>query len=237
MMKLECKGLTAGYRDLVIISDVSLTFTQGSVTCIIGPNGAGKSTLLKALMGLIRIHEGDILIDEQSIMPVRTERMAQLGIGYVPQLSNVFPTLTVAENLEIGGYARGGASMDHVLELFQVLKGVLRKPAGKLSGGQQTMVAIGRALMGNPDFLLVDEPTAGLSPAIAGTLWGYLKGLAARGMGIGVVEQNVRLALTNSNDAYLLASGAVRLHEQAADLAAREDLEGLFMEAELQGQN
>ncbi len=236
-MKLECKGLTAGYRDMVIISDVSVAVAQGSVTCIIGPNGAGKSTFLKALMGLIRIHDGDILIDGKSIMPVRTEHMAQLGIGYVPQLSNVFPSLSVAENLEIGGYAKTGASIDDVLELFEVLKSVLRKPAGKLSGGQQTMVAIGRALMGNPDFLLVDEPTAGLSPAIAGTLWGYLKRLAEQGMGICVVEQNVRLALANSNDSYLLASGAVRLHEQAADLAAREDLEGLFMEAELQGQS
>lgn len=236
-MKLECSKLTAGYRDMVIISDVSIAINQGSITTIIGPNGAGKSTFLKALMGLARIHGGDIMVDEQSIMPIRTEQMVNLGIGYVPQMANVFPTLTVAENLEIGSYARARGSLENVLSLFDALKPVLKKPAGRLSGGQQTMVAVGRALMSGPDILLVDEPTAGLSPVIAGTLWGYLRRLADQGMGIGVVEQNVHLALTNSDDAYLLASGSVRLHESASELAAREDLEGLFMESELQEQN
>ena len=233
-MRFECKDLTAGYGRLSILFDVTAEFHAETVTSIIGPNGAGKSTLLKALYGLLRVSGGDVLIDNESIgTNFKAENMVKLGIGYVPQLANVFPSLSVRENLEIGTYAVKGGDMERVLELFPDLRPAMKKAAGKLSGGQRTMVAIGRALMSDPKVVLIDEPTAGLAPQMAVSLWNHLRTLASAGVSVVVVEQNVRLALDYSDDVYLLASGRKKLYDKASELAKREDLEQLFMEAEV----
>ncbi len=237
-MHFECKNLTAGYGRLDILFDVSAAFEGGTVTSIIGPNGAGKSTLLKALYGVARMRGGDVLLDGQSIVPIDTSKMVSRGIGYVPQLSNVFPSLSVEENLEIGTYSTrsGKVDFDPVLAVFPALRGLMKKPAGRLSGGQRTMVAVGRALMSSPEILLVDEPTAGLAPLAADSLWKDLRALASMGVGVVVVEQNVRLALSNSDDVYLLGSGRNVLHTSASSLSDRDDLDRLFLESE-KGEN
>lgn len=230
-MKLEVKSITAGYGSQPILYDVSATFLPQQISAIIGPNGAGKSTLLKAIFGLIRIHGGTVCIDDVKLRRVVPQEMARRGVAYVPQISNVFPSLSVRENLEVGTYVRTGGSMDAVLEVFPDLKGVLGKSAGKLSGGQRNMLAVARALMSRPEVLLIDEPTAGLSPRIAETLWRHLQTLSASGISVVVVEQNVHLALKNAQDVYLLTSGRNRIHEPAARFADRPDLEALFLEA------
>lgn len=237
-MHFECKNLTGGYGRLDVLFEVSAAFEGGNVTSIIGPNGAGKSTLLKALYGVAIMRGGDVLVDGQSIVPIDTTKMASRGIGYVPQLSNVFPSLSVEENLEIGTYSTrsGKADFEPVLAVFPALRDLMKKPAGRLSGGQRTMVAVGRALMSSPDILLVDEPTAGLAPMAADSLWKDLRALASRGVGVVVVEQNVRLALSNSDDVYLLGSGRNVLHTSASLLADRNDLDKLFLESE-KGEN
>lgn len=229
-MQFGCRGLAAGYRGARILEDFTIDFRGGIVTTIIGPNGAGKSTLLKALYGLVRIDEGVVTIDDVPIEHVATEDMVRLGIAFVPQLANIFPSLSVRENLELGTYTKNGESWGEVFDLFPVLKDVLQRPAGRLSGGQRTMVAIGRALMSSPEVLLVDEPTAGLAPGMAESLWGQFRLLAQRGVAVAVVEQNVHLALANSDDAYLCIAGRNRLHLAAKELAVRDDLSDLFLE-------
>jgi branched-chain amino acid transport system ATP-binding protein len=229
--RLECSGITAGYGGPNIISNVSVKFEAGVVSSIIGPNGAGKSTLLKAIYGIAQVKDGSISIDGTKYETMQTAQMARLGVGYVPQLSHVFPRLSVQENLEIGSYCRRGepSRINFVLEIFPPLLATLRRPAGQLSGGQQTMVAIGRALMSSPGILLLDEPTAGLAPAMAFSLWRSLRDLAANGVGIGVVEQNVRLALDNSEEVYLLVDGKNKLHAAGSNLSEQEDWESLFL--------
>lgn len=170
-MTLELENIGAGYKSLQIVFDVSARFEVGKVTAIIGPNLAGKSTLIKALFGQARLFHGSVTLHGQAMQSFTPRQLVAAGVAYVPQLLNVFPTLTVKENLQIGTYVRSDAApreaMERVLDLFPDLKTVLGKHAGKLSGGQRNMVAIGRALMGGPSVLLLDEATAGLSPGLA----------------------------------------------------------------------
>ncbi|HLZ47807.1 MAG TPA: ABC transporter ATP-binding protein [Candidatus Limnocylindria bacterium] len=229
---LEARGITAGYGALPVIFEASATFTDGSITAIIGPNGAGKSTLLKSLFGLTRLFAGSVLLDGEALPVLAAPELVRRGVAYVPQLGNVFPTLTVRENLEIGSYVRGHRSLDAVLSIFTDLAPALRKSAGKLSGGQRQMLAVGRALMSEPRVLLLDEATAGLSPLIQNTLWQHIRRLADNGLAIAVVEQNVGLALRLADQVYLLTSGRNRLAGPAEMFRARTDLEQLFLEAE-----
>ncbi len=230
-MKLEIEGLTAGYGSQPVIFDVKAAFRPGSITAIVGPNGAGKSTLVKAIFGIARVFEGAIRLDGESLERVDAGELVRRGVAYVPQLGNVFPSLSVRENLEIGTYVRSGGSLEHVLSIFGDLRDIMRKPAGKLSGGQRNMLAVARALMSNPQVLLLDEATAGLAPAVSLRLWQALARLAQDGLAIAAVEQNVRLALGFSHHVYLLASGRNRLDGPAAEFSQRADLEALFLEA------
>ena len=230
-MELEIHDLTAGYTNQPVIFDVSATFRRGAITAIIGPNGAGKSTLFKSLFGVARMFSGQVLIDEQPINRVTPDELVHRGVSYVPQIANVFPSLSVRENLEIGTYVRSGGSMERVLSIFSDLGTVLKRPAGKLSGGQRNMLAVARALMSDPRVLLLDEATAGLAPAISTTLWQHVRRLADEGLAVAVVEQNVRLALQFSDYVYLLGSGRNRLDATASEFAGRTDLDELFLEA------
>jgi branched-chain amino acid transport system ATP-binding protein len=222
--------ITAGYRSQPIIFDVAATFKPGSITAIIGPNGAGKSTLFKALYGVARTFSGSVTLDGES-MSLTPRELVRKGVAYVPQLRNIFPTMSVRENLEIGHYVRGSRSFDHVVALFPDLGRVLSKQAGKLSGGQRNMLAIGRALMSDPVVLLLDESTGGLSPMLAANLWGHLVTLARSGVCIGVIEQNVQLALNHSDYVYLLAGGRNLTEGTSKEMASQQDLAQVFLEA------
>ncbi|HEV2250562.1 MAG TPA: ABC transporter ATP-binding protein [Candidatus Limnocylindria bacterium] len=230
-MRLEARGITAGYGEQPVIFDVSATFAERSITSIIGPNGAGKSTLLKSLFGLARVYAGTVAVGDDELVRPEARDLVRRGVGYVPQLGNIFPSLSVRENLELGGYVRSGGSIERVLAIFADLGPVLRKPAGKLSGGQRQMLAVGRALMSDPQVLLLDEATAGLSPMISGSLWQHIRALADGGLAIAVVEQNVGLALQFSDTVYLLTSGRNRLDGPASAFRTRTDLDQLFLEA------
>ncbi|MGH7775901.1 MAG: ABC transporter ATP-binding protein [Candidatus Dormibacterales bacterium] len=231
-MSIELRNVTAGYGAQEIVFDVSATFQSSKVTAIIGPNGAGKSTLIKSLFGQARLFEGRVALDGRELDRMSPRSLVREGVAYVPQLSNVFPRLTVRENLEIGTYVRAGGVDERVFALFPDLHPILGRPAGKLSGGQRNMVAIGRALMSNPSVLFLDEATAGLSPALAQSVWGYLARLAGDGLAIGVVEQNVKAALDHSDHVYVLAGGRVRAHGAPASLGGDGELERLFLGSE-----
>lgn len=220
--------ITAGYRSQPIIFDISATFKPGSITTVIGPNGAGKSTLFKAVFGVARTFSGTVTLDGEP-MSLKPRDLVRKGISYVPQLRNIFSTMTVRENLEIGHFVRGKSSFDHVIHLFPDLGIVLGKQAGKLSGGQRNMLAIGRALMSDPVVLLLDESTGGLSPLLAANLWAHLVALARTGVCIGVIEQNVQLALKNSDYVYLLTGGRNTTEGTPKDLAEHQDLAQVFL--------
>ncbi len=225
---LSTEKLTAGYRQERVIFDIDVAFPAGVITALIGSNGAGKSTLLKSLFGLTHIFAGTVLIEGRPVEPV-ARNFVMRGIGYVPQVANVFPSLTVRENLDIGSYVRGTGSIDSVLNVFPALGKLLRRPAFKLSGGERNMLAVGRALMSDPKLLLLDEATGGLAPALATEFWEYIAGLARTGIAVVAVEQNVDLALEYATNVYVFGSGRVVAQGPAKEVAARKDLEQLFL--------
>jgi branched-chain amino acid transport system ATP-binding protein len=227
---LSVEAVTAGYGSQPIIFDVSFQAEVGTVTTVIGPNGAGKSTLFKALFGVARLFAGTIKVKGQPIEH-STEALVRSGVAYVPQIQNVFPSLTVNENLEIGTFVRGKGDFERVFSLFPDLKPVRRMQARKLSGGQRNMLAVGRALMSSPDVLLLDEATGGLSPLLARKLWEHVVELAKQGVAVVAIEQNVRLALEHSGYVYVLAGGRNHLNGTPAELSARPDFAQLFLEA------
>jgi branched-chain amino acid transport system ATP-binding protein len=231
--RLEIIELSAGYGQQNIVFDISASFAGGSVTTIIGPNGAGKSTFIKALYGLARVTSGRILLEGAEVKPdART--LVKLGVAYIPQVRNVFASLTVRENLEIGTYVRSASpGIDRVVGLFPDLKGLLRRQAGKLSGGQRNMLAVGRALMSDPNVLLLDEATGGLAPIVARDLWEHVARLATeQDVAVVAVEQNVHLAMEFSSMVYVFGSGRNRLHGPAEELLARPDFAELFLESQ-----
>lgn len=225
---LSATGLTAGYRAEQIIHDIDVEFQAGTLTALIGSNGAGKSTLLKTLFGLTRISAGELRVRGVVTVP-QARVLVEQGVNYVPQVANVFPTMTVLENLEIGTYVRAGGSVDLVVEVFPVLAKLVKRQAHKLSGGERNMLAVGRALMSNPAVLLLDEPTGGLAPGLAEDFWHYLSNLAGRGISVAVVEQNVDMAIQFAHDVFVLADGRIALHGSGAELARLDNLDDLFL--------
>jgi len=229
---LRAEGVTAGYGGPPIVEDVSLTVLAGKITAVVGPNGAGKSTLLKALSGVVRASRGEVYVRGARTTNLRPEQLVKRGLGYVPQVSNVFPDLTVRENLEMGGYLRRhgvGRRIDELCELFPDLGRALRRRAGLLSGGQRTMLAISRALMLEPAVLLLDEPSAGLSPLLQGALWEQIESVAVTGVGICVVEQNTRRTLRHAHWGYILVLGRNRLDGPARQLLEDESVVQLYV--------
>ncbi|MFO1172151.1 MAG: ABC transporter ATP-binding protein [Hyphomicrobiaceae bacterium] len=230
---LSIRGLTAGYGGPPIIENVSLDVEAGAIAVIIGPNGAGKSTLLKSVFALTRIAAGSITFDGRDITHVQTEALVPQGIAAVPQSRNIFPTLSVAENLDIGTYAirpRDRAATEaRVLELFPDLKGKLRQPAGELSGGQRQMVAMGRALMSEPKLLLLDEPTAGLSPAYLERIFDLILEIKAAGVTVLMVEQNARQALRIADQGHVLVNGRNFVSGTGAELLANDNVRRSFL--------
>ena len=213
---LTATGLSAGYDGRAIVSGIDIEATPGKVVSIVGPNGSGKSTLLKSLVGVVRVLDGQVKVADKVITNTAPEEIAKMGIGYVPQVEDVFPPLSVRENLEIGGYLlprrEVAASIDAVLESFPRLKGMMTRKAGKLSGGERKMLAMGRVLMLSPSVLVLDEPTANLAPIIATQLLEeYIRGFADNGTTVLLVEQRAKAALRISDWTYVLGGGRVVL--------------------------
>lgn len=229
---LEVEKVSAGYGDVDIVADVSLLVKDGEIVTLIGPNGAGKSTLLKAIVGLVAVRRGRVSFAGRDLAGLSASRVARLGISYVPQGQNVFPSLTVAENLEMGAYLATGPlepTLAEVLARFPVLAERRRQRAGNLSGGERQMVAIGMALMLRPRLLILDEPSAGLAPAVVHALFEKIKEVNRLGIAVLMVEQNAREALSFSHRGYLLVTGRNRLEGPGPALAADPEVRTLFL--------
>jgi ABC-type branched-subunit amino acid transport system ATPase component len=229
---LTVESLTTGYGGVEIVRGVSLRVDAGEVVTILGPNGAGKSTLIKAIFGLLPVRAGRVRLGGVDLTGRPAEALVRLGVGYVPQVANVFPSLTVRENLLLGRFAHprdGEARLAWTLDRFPLLKERFATRAGRLSGGQRQLLALGRALMAEPTLLLLDEPSAGLSPAMVDLVFDHLLALNADGVSLLLVEQNARQALSISERGYVLAAGENRLDGPAETLLASDDVRRLYL--------
>jgi branched-chain amino acid transport system ATP-binding protein len=230
---LAVRGLTAGYGATAIIEDIALEVEAGDISVIIGPNGAGKSTLLKSVFALTKTLAGKIEFGGRDITGLKTSALVPLGISATPQSRNVFPSLTVEENLDVGTYAAPPQdkrrTREKVLGLFPDLRGKLKQPAGELSGGQRQMVAIGRALMSEPKLLLLDEPTAGLSPSYLERIFDLLLAIRQTGVTILMVEQNARQALRIADKGFVLVAGRNFATGSGRDLLADDNVRQSFL--------
>ena len=229
---LDIQDLYSGYRGVDILKGIHLKVNPGQMVVIIGPNGAGKSTVLKSLFGLATIRSGRVLFQGSDITHLPAEQLVQRGIGFVPQTNNVFPSLTVQENLEMGAFIRRdnpAAQLERVYELFPPLKEKRRQAAGSLSGGQRQMLAIGRALMVEPQLLLLDEPTAGLSPLYIEQTFALLREINRLGISILMVEQNAKQALKMADWGYVLSTGENRFEDTGPNLLSNPEVLELFL--------
>ena len=232
MAILEAKKIRAGYGETEILHGVFVKVDEGEIVSIIGPNGAGKSTLLKTILGLLRPLEGKIILDAEDITGLDPHRIVRKGICYVPQTENVFPSLTVEENLEMGAFIRTDdykSRMKEVYGIFPHLKERRRDRAGKLSGGQRQMVAIGRALMLEPKVLLLDEPSASLAPKLVQLIFEKIHEINRSGVAILMVEQNTREALKLAHRAYVLTMGRNRFHDTGEALLNNKEVGKLYL--------
>jgi ABC-type branched-subunit amino acid transport system ATPase component len=231
MDTLEVGNVTGGYGKAPIVQGVSIRAKAGQVVSIVGPNGAGKSTFLKMLAGVLLATEGSVKVEGNEIVNLPANKVARLGVAYVPQEANVFPSLSIRENLEMGGFILRGdltKRIEHLFELFPDLQRAHQKKAGNLSGGQRNMLAMARALMLDPKVLLLDEPTAGLSPIYTDVVWQKVGAIAKTGTTVVVVEQNVERAIANSNWVYVMVAGRNRVDGTPDELRAL-DLPAIFL--------
>jgi branched-chain amino acid transport system ATP-binding protein len=231
---IELDAVVAGYGEHVILDHLSLGARRGKVTLLIGPNGAGKSTALKAVFGMVRVRHGRIRLDGHDITGAAPrDLLTRHGVAFVPQGRNLFGQLTVYENLELGGITLGmtttRARIPEVLERFPCVKDRLHSAAASLSGGEQKQLEVGRALLLRPRVILIDEPSAGLSPRVVQDVFRLLRALANAGTTVLIVEQNVKRALEVADDVIALESGRQVLHRRADELLSDPDLERLFL--------
>jgi branched-chain amino acid transport system ATP-binding protein len=229
---LNLTDIHGGYGDANILNGVSMEVSPGEIVAIVGPNGAGKSTTMKAVFGLLRVRQGSIIFDGQTITGWTPNRIVQAGICYVPQVENIFSEMSVHENFEMGAFLRKGdlsAAFDRVYGLFPDLKAKRNAISGSLSGGQRQMVAMGRALMLDPKVLLLDEPTAGLSPKYMEQIFVISRNIRDTGVAILLVEQHAKQALAISDRGYVLAVGANRHHGTGQELLADRHVAEMFL--------
>ena len=232
MSLLQASGLYAGYGGVDILRGTHLRVEADEIVVIIGPNGAGKSTAMKAVFGLVPVREGRVEYRGEDITNRPPERMVSRGIAYVPQEANVFASLSVLENLELGAYALRGdlrARLEKVFEIFPRLRERRQQQAGVMSGGERQMVAMGRALMVDPQLLMLDEPTAGLSPRLIDETFERIRGINALGIGVLMVEQNARQALAAADRGYVLATGENRYEDSGPALLANPEVAEMFL--------
>jgi len=232
MSLLTVEQVTSGYGDMEVLHDVSIAVNVQEIVTIIGPNGAGKSTLMKTIFGLLKPTTGAIQFAEHEIDGLSPDRIVRLGMAYVPQVENVFPSLTVRENLEMGAFIRSDDFSDRISEmfaLFPVLERRGKQQVGKMSGGERQMVAMARALMLNPQLILLDEPSAALAPNLAQVIFERIVAVNETGVAILIVEQNAKGSLGLSDRGYVLAGGCNRFTDTGENLLANEEIGQLYL--------
>ena len=232
MTALIGSAMTGGYGGADILKGCTVEVESGEIAVIVGPNGAGKSTAMKAMFGMLDLRAGSVLLDGEDITNLLPQHRVQRGMGFVPQTQNVFTSMTVEENLEMGGFIRNHDFSDTIAEiydLFPVLREKRAQLAGELSGGQRQQVAVGRALMTQPKVLMLDEPTAGVSPIVMNDLFDRIIDVARTGIAILMVEQNAKQALTIADRGYVLVQGENRYTDTGAALLENPDVRGAFL--------
>ncbi|MCA8929500.1 MAG: ABC transporter ATP-binding protein [Alphaproteobacteria bacterium] len=232
MTFLSAQGITCGYGGVDIVRDCNIWVDRGEIAVIVGPNGAGKSTAMKAIFGMLRLRQGRVTLDGTDISNLPPQDRVPAGMGFVPQNRNVFVSLTVEENLEMGAFIRRddfSDTLEQVYDLFPVLREKRRQPAGELSGGQRQQVAVGRALMTQPKLLMLDEPTAGVSPVVMDDLFDRILEVARTGIAILMVEQNARQALEIADHGFVLVQGENRFTDTGEALLANEEVRRSFL--------
>lgn len=232
MSLLKTEDVTSGYGGMEILHDVSIEVREGEIVTIIGPNGAGKSTLMKTIFGLLKASAGRITFAEEDITCLPPDRIVRRGMAYVPQVENVFTSLTVHENLEMGAFivtTDCTCRMEEVYDLFPVLRDRRKQRVGKMSGGECQMVAMGRALMLNPRLLMLDEPSAALAPNLTATIFDRITAINESGVALLIVEQNAKESLRLSDRGYVLAGGRNRLEDTGRNLLANEEVGQLYL--------
>ncbi len=232
MSYLLGENLIGGYGTGDILKGCTISVAHGEISVVVGPNGAGKSTAMKALLGMLKVLNGKVMLAGKDITSMSPQRRVQLGMAFVPQTNNVFSSMTVEENLELGAYVRTddySDTMSQIYELFPVLKEKRLQPAGELSGGQRQQVAVGRALMTKPSVLMLDEPTAGVSPIVMDELFERIIEVKKTGIAILMVEQNARQALAIADKGFVLVTGQNRFTDSGQVLLANEEVRRSFL--------
>ena len=232
MIVLKAENITAGYGEADILENVHVRVRNEEIVSVIGPNGAGKSTLLKTLFGILKPKRGKVTLKGEDITGLKPDRVVRRGMSYVPQVDNVFPSLSFRENLEMGAFIRNddySPRLDEVYDLFPILKQRTKQKVGQLSGGQRQMVAMGRALMLDPQVLLLDEPSAGLAPLLVADIFEKIVEINETGVAMVIVEQNARDALKLAHHGYVLAMGKNVLDDSGEALLANEEIGRLYL--------
>ena len=231
-MFLSAENMLGGYGETTILNDCSISVKKGEIAVIVGPNGAGKSTAMKAIFGMLDLRAGNIIFDGKDISDLKPQERVKSGMGFVPQTHNVFTSMTVMENLEIGGFTNQenlSKNISEVFKLFPVLKEKQKQLVGELSGGQRQQVAVGRALMTNPKLLMLDEPTAGVSPLVVKELFEKIISIARTGIAILMVEQNARQALEIADNGFVLVQGENKYTDKGSKLLSNKEVRKAFL--------
>ena len=231
-MFLSAENMLGGYGETTILNDCSISVKKGEIAVIVGPNGAGKSTAMKAIFGMLDLRAGNIIFDGKDISDLKPQERVKSGMGFVPQTHNVFTSMTVMENLEIGGFTNQEnlpKNISEVFKLFPVLREKQKQLVGELSGGQRQQVAVGRALMTNPKLLMLDEPTAGVSPLVVKELFEKIISIARTGIAILMVEQNARQALEIADNGFVLVQGENKYTDKGSKLLSNKEVRKAFL--------
>ena len=224
--------MVGGYGETTILNSCSISVKEGEIAVIVGPNGAGKSTAMKAIFGMLNLKEGNVFFDDEDITYLSPQDRVKKGMGFVPQTNNVFTSMTVLENLEIGGFTsldKMKSNIEEIFNLFPILAEKQNQVVGELSGGQRQQVAVGRALMTNPKLLMLDEPTAGVSPIVVKELFEKIINIAKAGIAILMVEQNAKQALEISDNGFVLVQGENKFSDKGSTLLENKEVRKAFL--------
>ena len=232
MAFLNAKEMLGGYGETTILNSCTISVNKGEIAVIVGPNGAGKSTAMRAIFGMLRLKKGQIMFDNQDITNLKPQERVGLGMGFVPQTNNVFNSMTVLENLEMGGFLNNkdiDKNIQDIFSLFPILHEKRSQTLNELSGGQRQQVAVGRALMTNPKLLMLDEPTAGVSPIVVKELFQKIIQISSKGIAILMVEQNAKQALAIANKGFVLVQGENKYTDKGSSLLKNKEVRKAFL--------